>query len=42
MVRRFVNDDLGNVWKKMVVAYFKVLYQILFQGAVKTHESPPL
>jgi hypothetical protein len=35
-----MNDDLGTVWKGMVVASIKILYWHLSGGTEENHEKP--
>jgi hypothetical protein len=34
-----MNNDLGGIWKKVVVAYFKVLSRHLSGGLEEKHEK---
>jgi hypothetical protein len=33
------DDELGRIWKKMVITYFKVLSQCLPRGIKENHEK---
>jgi hypothetical protein len=40
MIEGFVNDELQNMWKEALLAYFKVIFQNYVGGTEQKHESP--